>query len=64
MRFGSPTILVDGCDVAPSDQPTAANCRVYPLATGGFDRAPSIDAIEKALRGAAHAEKIQNDREE
>lgn len=47
--WGSPTILIDGRDVAgqqPSESPT---CRVYPRPGGGFDRAPSVDQIVAAL---------------
>lgn len=47
--WGSPTILIDGRDVAgqqPSESPT---CRVYPRPGGGVDRAPSVDQIVAAL---------------
>lgn len=50
MHFGSPTVLIDGQDVSPTDEPAASNCRIYPLATGGFDRAPGVGEIERALR--------------
>jgi mercuric ion transport protein len=45
--FGSPTILVDGRDVAGHDPAAEACCRLY-----AGDRAPSVDAIARALRGA------------
>lgn len=50
--WGSPTILIDGRDVAgqqPSESPT---CRVYPRPGGGFDRAPSVDKIVAALNAS------------
>lgn len=51
--WGSPTILVDGRDVAgqqPSESPT---CRIYPNPRGGFDRAPSLEQI-MAVLGESH----------
>ena len=56
LRFGSPTILVDGEDVA--DEPAvaaAASCRVY-QAAGGLRGVPPVEAIVAAInrrRGAA-----------
>src|SRR5438477_1610665 len=47
--WGSPTILIDGADVAGGDA-TASCCRLYPgSATRG---APSVAMIEAALRRA------------
>src|SRR3954463_16237267 len=47
--WGSPTILIDGADVAGADA-TASCCRLYPQsATRG---APSVAMIEAALRRA------------
>jgi hypothetical protein len=47
---GSPTILVDGTDLFPSDgRTTALACRVYVTETGPTD-APSRSQIERALR--------------
>ena len=56
LGFGSPTILVDGEDVA--DEPAvaaAASCRVY-QAAGGLRGVPPVEAIVAAInrrRGAA-----------
>lgn len=53
-RFGSPTVLVDGQDVAgasPSDD--ADCCRVYQSAQGGFEGVPPLEAIALALRNGA-----------
>jgi len=56
LRFGSPTILVDGEDVA--DEPAvaaAASCRVY-QAAGGLRGVPPVEAIVAAInrrRGVA-----------
>lgn len=44
-RWGSPTILVDGSDVAGEETPTGAACRLY----RGAGSAPSIAAICAAL---------------
>lgn len=45
--YGSPTILVDGRDVAGSPPEGEACCRLY---RGG--RVPSVEAIASALRNA------------
>lgn len=44
---GSPTILIDGCDVASNAAPSMS-CRLYPTASG-LDGAPSVDALVAAL---------------
>ena len=52
--FGSPTILVDGTDVAgavPSSG--AASCRVYRSDDGSPSRTPSLDALCAALLAGA-----------
>src|SRR2546422_2927059 len=49
-RYGSPTILIEGVDVAgchPEEE--AASCRVY-QAPGGLSGAPPVEAIWRALR--------------
>jgi LmbE family N-acetylglucosaminyl deacetylase len=52
-QFGSPTILVDGKDVAGA-MPGAgdASCRVYRSAEGRLAGAPSPDHLLAALRAA------------
>ena len=50
--YGSPTILVNGSDVAGME-PSSDNadaCRVYTHASSAIDGAPSVDAIATALR--------------
>ena len=51
---GSPTIRVNGADVAPgtNGQPFSMRCRVYP-ASSGFDGAPEKDAIRTAIERSA-----------
>ncbi len=59
VRYGSPTVLINGRDVAAglaAPGPAAASrageadsCRVYP-ASAGFDRAPSIEQLVEAMR--------------
>jgi hypothetical protein len=47
---GSPTILVNGVDVAPASNgvPFSMGCRIYPTSSG-FDGAPDKDAIRTAI---------------
>jgi len=53
-RFlGSPTILVDGRDVAPADgQPVGLACRVYRLRDGRPSPTPDRDDVRDAIRSA------------
>lgn len=50
--YGSPTILVDGEDVAPAGDSAGACCRVYARPGGSLAAVPSVDAIASALRAA------------
>lgn len=51
--FGSPTILVNGKDVAGvSAGETSPSCRLYRNGTGGFDGVPSVGEIAAALRNS------------
>jgi hypothetical protein len=56
LRYGSPTILVDGTDIAGErGEPVAAACRVYPDAHG-FRGVPPVETILVAImdrRGVA-----------
>jgi hypothetical protein len=50
-RYGSPTILVDGGDIAgvmPDDG--GSSCRLYHNGSGAFGGAPSIEQVAAALR--------------
>ena len=50
LRYGSPTVLVNGRDVAGDGTEADANCcRVYPSADGGVQGTPSVEAITAAL---------------
>jgi hypothetical protein len=50
---GSPTILVDGEDVAPPhDEPVGLNCRVYRHRDGRVSPTPDPGALRDALRRA------------
>ena len=56
--YGSPTILVDGKDIAgvlPSAGTRA--CRVYSDARGSLSRTPSVESIAAALLNAAPSKK-------
>jgi hypothetical protein len=47
---GSPTLLVDGVDpFAETGQVPSLSCRLYRDATGRTDRAPSVEALRRAL---------------
>ena len=48
--YGSPTVLVDGCDVAGTGSAEGASCRVY--AGSAVLGVPPLEAIVAALRGA------------
>ncbi len=54
VAYGSPTVLVNGRDVAaglaaPGPASEADSCRVYPE-IGGLDRAPSVELLVEAIR--------------
>jgi hypothetical protein len=53
-RFvGSPTIRIDGEDVAPpGDEPAALTCRVYRLPDGRISPVPDPAVVRDALREA------------
>lgn len=55
LRFvGSPTILVEGEDVAPTEGlPYRLTCRTYVLEDGRVSPLPSVQQIRSALRRAA-----------
>ncbi len=49
-RFGSPTVLVDGADVAGVEPGTEERCRVYDDGTGALVGVPPTETIARALR--------------
>lgn len=51
-RFGSPTILVDGRDVAPEVDPAGSACRLYRGEDGRFLPTPPLRAVHEALSSA------------
>jgi mercuric ion transport protein len=54
-RFGSPTILINGSDIAGvAASASASCCRIYDGAAGAATGAPPVSLIEAALRIAAH----------
>lgn len=55
-RYGSPTILVDGRDVAGGVPTEADCCRLYQGEYGRLQGVPSAETIASALRQAATAE--------
>lgn len=50
-NWGSPTILIDGHDVAGEATPTGPSCRLYECALAESRGIPPIDAIVRALSG-------------
>jgi hypothetical protein len=51
---GSPTILVDGVDVAPeAGEPVGLSCRVYRRRDGSVSPTPDPDDLREALIAAA-----------
>jgi hypothetical protein len=55
LRFpGSPTILVDGADIAPvpADEPGSLTCRVYMRRDGRVSPIPDPDDLRDALSAA------------
>jgi hypothetical protein len=50
---GSPTIRIDGREVAPAPaEPTGLTCRVYRLRDGRISPTPDPEDIREAIRGA------------
>ncbi|RUL87941.1 hypothetical protein [Tautonia sociabilis] len=55
-RFGSPTILVDGRDVAGTEPTEAGNsCRLYRSGDGRLAGVPSVELLAAKLQGPATA---------
>ena len=46
--YGSPTILVDGRDIARADKGNAASCRLYRQPDGSMGGVPSLEMITDA----------------
>jgi hypothetical protein len=62
-RYGSPTILVDGRDVAGVEPQDGSDCcRVYDDGSGGFKGVPSVERISAALRSSSAARRVRNGR--
>lgn len=52
-NYGSPTILINGNDIAGSNSTSADNCcRVYKGEDGAFSGVPSVQLIKRGLLGA------------
>jgi len=50
---GSPTILIDGVDLAPTDDPAGLACRIYRRRDGRISPTPDPEDLRAALRQAA-----------
>ena len=59
---GSPTILIDGRDIAGADPGEAVglNCRVYRRRDGRISPTPDPDDLREALARAAESEEVSN----
>ncbi|MBI3185133.1 MAG: MerC family mercury resistance protein [Myxococcales bacterium] len=55
--YGSPTILVDGQDVAGASPGEESSCRLYEAAGGGVTGVPQVSQIAAALRRAQAADR-------
>ena len=57
---GSPTILIDGVDVAPTPagEPTGLSCRVYRRRDGRISPIPDPDDLREALSRAAERAEV------
>jgi len=53
--YGSPTILVDGRDVAAAERNGGASCRLYEQPDGAVRGVPSVDMIATALESPGQA---------
>jgi hypothetical protein len=63
--YGSPTILVDGVDIAPLPQgipQPALACRAYRRADGRISPLPPRELIEAALRRTYNIHEVQAER--
>lgn len=48
--YGSPTVLINGCDAGRAKASAEANCcRVYALADGGLSGVPPVDTLVSLL---------------
>ncbi len=56
--FGSPTILVNGNDVAGTEAAGAASCRIYRQQPGSLAAVPPVEMIAAALNRAPAAEPV------
>lgn len=62
-HYGSPTILVDGKDVAGTDTISGTGaCRVYSGAEGRLSGIPPLEAVYAALKKAAPADPLKKTR--
>lgn len=51
--YGSPTILIDGKDVADAEPvENVSSCRIYAGTSGGYEGTPSTEMIAAALRAS------------
>lgn len=62
LRYGSPTVLVDGRDVAVDiiEEPSADSCRVYDHGPGGLKGVPPVSRIAAALGHATQPDGYPN----
>lgn len=57
--YGSPTILIDGLDVAGAEPSHAPACRIYRNRSGRISGAPSMDLIASALHAQARPTRLR-----
>lgn len=49
---GSPSFIIDGTDLFPTNTAPALTCRVYP-SQRGFSGQPDLESLREAIRGVA-----------
>lgn len=55
---GSPSFIVDGTDLFPSNAAPALTCRVYP-SQRGLSGQPDLESLRKAIRGVGAPGRLQ-----
>lgn len=55
---GSPSFIVDGTDLFPSNAAPALTCRVYP-SQRGLSGQPDLESLRKAIRGVGARDRLQ-----
>lgn len=55
---GSPSFVIDGADLFPSNAASALTCRVYP-SQRGFTGQPDLESLRKAIQGVPPSARLR-----